>query len=333
MRELISKFDISDDSAASALRVIAHFDQLVEQRPGKGALLRAAAALAGCTVGFRDPATDRVQRFDPAGHPCPADENHTWHRAAVPGSPGAFVWLEQPLGDGPLDALILERCALGIGTLTTHVPSRSGMEALRTVIDAEAEDRDRADAARRLGMAGILTAVVSDTELGSSRWNLLTGAQVISILPGTEVNLLGQRAGTAKAEDPLDLPDAVENARLAYRAADRVKGAGTSAVSYEELGSWAEVIRQFPPSRANEMEEVQLLGRLSGEHPWLVDTLQALVDQPSLRRAAGVLHVHHSTLQERVRWLNGQLGFDIGLPKGKARATLALLLWRISHEA
>ncbi|MAO82180.1 MAG: hypothetical protein CMH82_16255, partial [Nocardioides sp.] len=62
MRELIGQLSAVDDGAASALRVIAHFDGLVESRAGLGALVRAAAALSGVPAGLRDPSQARALR-------------------------------------------------------------------------------------------------------------------------------------------------------------------------------------------------------------------------------------------------------------------------------
>ncbi|EKX60576.1 hypothetical protein STRIP9103_09360 [Streptomyces ipomoeae 91-03] len=57
-----------------------------------------------------------------------------------------------------------------------------------------------------------------------------------------------------------------------------------------------------------------------------------MLDQASLRQAASELHVHHSTLQERLTWLVSQLGYAITKPGGRQRAAVALLLWRIAHS-
>jgi DNA-binding PucR family transcriptional regulator len=51
-----------------------------------------------------------------------------------------------------------------------------------------------------------------------------------------------------------------------------------------------------------------------------------------MRQAAVALHVHHSTLQERLTWLEGRLGFPpLGGP-GRERLALALSLWRIARS-
>lgn len=44
-----------------------------------------------------------------------------------------------------------------------------------------------------------------------------------------------------------------------------------------------------------------------------------------------MLHVHHSTLQERLTWLSGQLGYSPTKGRGRQRAAITLLLWRVAH--
>jgi acetyl esterase/lipase len=67
-------------------------------------------------------------------------------------------------------------------------------------------------------------------------------------------------------------------------------------------------------------------------HPWIIDTLQAALDQTSLRQAANTLHVHHSTLQERLAWVEARLDIALARPGGRQRAAVALVLWRIAHS-
>ncbi len=56
MDDLAIRLAALDPEAASAVRVIAHFDALQEARAGLQSIVRAAAVLAGCPVRLRDPA-------------------------------------------------------------------------------------------------------------------------------------------------------------------------------------------------------------------------------------------------------------------------------------
>ncbi|THV41778.1 hypothetical protein [Glycomyces buryatensis] len=118
MRELIGKLESSDDPSAAALRVIDHFDRLVEERATAAAVVRAMAALAGCPAGLHDAERGVVRRFDPAGRRLPDTEHVSSARLAVPGRIGTRVWLERPdAAADPLDSLLLERAARTVQAL------------------------------------------------------------------------------------------------------------------------------------------------------------------------------------------------------------------------
>ncbi|WP_048822053.1 helix-turn-helix domain-containing protein, partial [Streptomyces ipomoeae] len=128
------------------------------------------------------------------------------------------------------------------------------------------------------------------------------------------------------------LPTALEQARVALRLADRVDGPGPSVVAFDSLGALAAVAERITPQEAGAVGDVLRLDEVRVTRPWVIDTLQAVLDQASLRQAASELHVHHSTLQERLTWLVSQLGYAITKPGGRQRAAVALLLWRIAHS-
>ena len=58
-------------------------------------------------------------------------------------------------------------------------------------------------------------------------------------------------------------------------------------------------------------------------------SFDAVASTPSLRTAASVLLVHHSTLQERVAAAERVLGWDIRDPQGRLRLQLALVVRRL----
>lgn len=336
MREFITRLDVSDGSAASALRVIDHFDHLVEQRSSRAALLRAAAALARRPAGFHD-ADGTVQRFDTEGGALHGSGTEAGESVPVPGQPDCRVWLEQPGEYGPLDALILERCALAIGTLmsstsgaTTVAPSREALVHL--VLTSEAPENQRLQAAAHLALSGPLTVWVSASPVPGARLSTRMGPHTVTILPGLRQRVNASVAGTATAVAPADLPTALSNALVALRVAAPESEGGPAVVVYEQLGVWGEVLRRFSPEEAAELPEVSALEELRSNHPWVVGTLQAVVEAPSVRRAAEEVHVHHSTLQERLAWLGSRLEWDLTTPAGKARAALVLLLWRSSQR-
>lgn len=331
MRDLIGKLEVVDDDTASALRVIDHFDRLVDERTSTAAVVRAAAALAGSPAGLHDAARGLVKRFAADGRALAGEAEGGWRHEPIPGQPGSWLWLERTGGDGPLDALILERAARALQALSTGSsdPSTSGL--VRIACDPDATDADRRDAVARLGLSGPVTVVLSTSAHLRATLISTVGALVVALLPGTTTIPEGVRAGSAVAPDPLQLPAALEQARTALRLAADVGGLAPAMVRYDDLGALAVIAERISADEAAGVDDVRRLDELLAGHPWVVDTLHAVLDQPSLRQSAAMLHVHHSTLQERLTWLAGQLGYAPTKGRGRQRAAVTLLLWRVAH--
>ncbi|MFI5621957.1 helix-turn-helix domain-containing protein [Nocardioides sp. NPDC051685] len=331
MRDLIGKLEVVDDDAASALRVIDHFDRLVDEGSSTAAVVRAAAALAGSTAGLHDAARGVVKRFAADGRTLTGETEGDWHHEPVPGQPGSWLWLERTGEDGPLDALILERAARALQALGTGSPSPSAGGLVRIACDPDATDADRQDAVAQLGLTGPVTVVLSPSANLRATLISTVGALVVALLPGTPTIPEGIRAGAATAPDPRALPTALEQARTALRLAADVGGLAPAVVRYEDLGALAVIAERISADEAAGVGDVRRLDELLAGHPWVVETLHAVLDQPSLRQSAALLHVHHSTLQERLTWLSGQLGYSPVKGRGRQRAAVAVLLWRVTH--
>lgn len=332
MRELIGRLEVTDDATASALRVIGHFDSLIEERASVAAVVRATAALAGCPAGLHDAGRGITRRYDSQGHPLSEAECRPWARAGVPGSPGSWVWLERPAEARPLDALILERSALAVQTLTGDSVHRNADAAVRIACDPDVSETDRLEAVGMLGLSCPVTVVVTASPRPPKPHTTRIGAHTVALLPGAAALPEDLRAGTAVAQQPTHLPAALERARVALRLTDRVDGPGPSVVAYDDLGALAVLAERITPREAAATTDVHRLEQVLVTHPWVIDTLQAVLDQASLRQAATGLHVHHSTLQERLAWLSSQLGYEVLKPGGRQRAAVAVLLWRIAHS-
>ncbi|WP_432197528.1 helix-turn-helix domain-containing protein, partial [Streptomyces sp. bgisy027] len=273
-----------------------------------------------------------TRRYDPKGHALSETESRSWARAAVPGRPGSWVWLERPTKEDPLDALILERSALAVQTLTGASGRGTDDAVVRIACDADVLEADRLDAVRALGLTGPVTVIVTSGPGLSEPHSTRIGGHGVALAPGATALPPDLRAGTAVAHEPLDLPAALDRARIALRLTDRVSGPGPSLVAYDELGALAVLAERITPLEAAAANDVRHLDQVFGTHPWVIDTLQTVLDQPSLRQAATGLHVHHSTLQERLSWLSAQLGYAVTKPGGRQRAAVAVLLWRIAHS-
>ena len=347
MRDLIGKLEVVNDDAATALRVIDHFDRLVDERAPVGALVRAAAALAACPAGVHLADRGLTRRFAADGRALPVDDGDRstagvavsrGPRVPVPGTPGSGVWLERDGDPGPLDALVLERLARGVQALTAGPAAGSAAASVRIACDPDASAADRRDATTRLGLAGPVTVLVRPAgasprrPAGSSPRGAEIGPHLVTLLPATPVLPGDARAGAAVATGPEHLPAALARARVALRLADEPGGIGPALVRYEELGAIAAVAERFTPQEAAAVGDVRRLDEVRAAHPWVVETLRAVTRHTSMRRAAEALHVHHSTLQDRLTLLAGRLGYSLSEPGGRQRATVAVLLWRIAHS-
>ncbi|MDQ2635655.1 MAG: helix-turn-helix domain-containing protein, partial [Actinomycetota bacterium] len=101
-------------------------------------------------------------------------------------------------------------------------------------------------------------------------------------------------------------------------------------VRYDALGAVA-LLAQVPAPVARENPDVAAVARLASA-PDDLDTLDAYCETGSLRRAADVLHLHHSSVARRLDQLGKALGFNLTEPGGLLRATVALMAWRLLSD-
>lgn len=372
MRELIVRMTVTDGDAASALRVISHFDALVEHGASTAAIVRAAAALSGSIAGWRDGAGDRTTRMDPAGRtllePAPSLEA-AWPRVLLDRSGTSSVWLEPTDDDGPLDQLIVERCAQALrAKMPRGGRAASPHELARIACEPEVTDRERADALLSLGLTGrILVAVTSASVvpvpparcLLDDQWIVLAhsdtgsrsrpGASSSSDSGSSSGSSSGRLTAAASAVsvapanarvglcvvDDGDVPGGIRRARRALDLAVAPACGGPTHVTFEALGALATFAEAVDSQAARTAPEIVLLEALRARRPWVPATLRAVTIEASLRQAAARLHLHHSSLSARLEWLASELGYAVTSPAGRERAAAAWALWRISgllHE-
>ncbi|MGV9796842.1 hypothetical protein ACWDTP_02140 [Mycobacterium sp. NPDC003449] len=165
------------DAAASAMRVIAFFDMLLERRASPRALVQATAGLAQCVVGWRN-SNGVVVRLAPS--------TAESQRLKLPPSPSAeleiaghgVVWLERHGVPEPFDELVLERLALVAGALSsgTFAPSSSRVPADQTglLLDSTRSEDAQTATARALGLRVsrpvVLVALKHHTKRDPSVW-------------------------------------------------------------------------------------------------------------------------------------------------------------------
>jgi DNA-binding PucR family transcriptional regulator len=85
---------------------------------------------------------------------------------------------------------------------------------------------------------------------------------------------------------------------------------------------------QVPPGVVRDNADVAAVARIADNAEDL-ETLDVYCATGSLRRAADLLHLHHSSVARRVEQIGKALDIDLGEPTGLLRARLALTAWRL----
>ena len=144
---------------------------------------------------------------------------------------------------------------------------------------------------------------------------------------------LVRRVGIGPAVAVEELPRSREGALVALRltAGGGALDPGPRQLRHEELGGLA-LLAATVPAAAARIPDVVALETLGQQLPWALATLDAIAEHASLRRAAASLHVHHSTLQERVAQLARLLGYPLDTAAGHHRLHVALVLRRLHRN-
>ncbi len=325
MRELITRMTVVDDDAATALRVISHFDTLTDHGASIAGMLRAAAALAGCPAGAAGPG-GRL-RFGADGERL---ADHDRPMSAVARSfESVTVWLERKGRPRSLDSLILERCARSIHLVGSRPPD----DAVRIACDPQTSAAERVEVLRSLGLGAVFTVVATYPSESAA-------VPVAPLIEGRRIQLLASArvpalisplvaAGLAQASAD-DVVQARQKAATALRLAVDPLTGGPAQVRHEELGSLAALAARFEPGEAAQIPDVRQLRELTGRRPWATAVLAAVLSATSVREAARRQNLHHSTLQQRISWLEQHLGYSLLTTDGHSRAAVTLLLWRIA---
>ena len=143
------------------------------------------------------------------------------------------------------------------------------------------------------------------------------------------------RAGTGEARArPLGIGVAtdVDQLHRSFRTAVvalRLCDADTGTVEAATYGGLVDLLADLPDDV--DPPELAALARVMA-HPWGAATVSALVEAGSVRQAARLADVHHSTLQTRLDLVTDELGFDPLGGYGRTRLGVAYLVWRMRHS-
>ncbi|WP_410538829.1 PucR family transcriptional regulator [Streptomyces sp. KL2] len=173
MKGLLLRLSALDADAATAVRVIAHFEALLGGALDPVTLTRSTAGLAGCAAGLELP-DGRTARFAPGGAALAGAPAHVSGRVDL--EPAGRVWLERPGAPGPFDELVLEWMAIAARVLAgrprpTRTPRAADPALVELVLSGREAVEDRARALRLLGLEPgtplRVIAVAADAGAGS----------------------------------------------------------------------------------------------------------------------------------------------------------------------
>ncbi|MGN9791778.1 PucR family transcriptional regulator [Streptomyces sp. OZ13] len=155
MKGLLLRLSALDADAATAVRVIAHFEALLGGGLDPASLARSTAGLAGCPAGLELP-DGRSARSGPDGVALRGVPEHVSGRVGL--EPAGGVWLERPGAPGPFDELVLEWMAITARVLAgrpwqSRVPQAADPALVELVLSGREDAPDRVRALRLLGLA------------------------------------------------------------------------------------------------------------------------------------------------------------------------------------
>ncbi len=333
MQELLGRLGALDSDVAQGLRVIACFDELIVGNVNTRALLSAAAALAGCPVGFSQTLPSRQMRVDPRGGLLP---DAAPPRDGVVEADGQSVWLEREGPAAANDRIILERLAMALRV--RHGRSRAELDRRDMVVllDGTTPADVRRQAAGRLGLRldGRYRVVVAPL-FANWRHHPVVPEDVVPssygplhvlVVPDSDEGCDAQPSGTGVAGCPETLSRSYRTAVVALLLWDDTC---TRTSDADRFGGVLEMLLELAEESAlPDVEHVSQIAAL----PWGPATLEAVVHSGSVRQAARLADVHHSTMQVRIDALVERLGFDPLEGYGRARLGVAWLVWRLRNS-
>ncbi|QES45594.1 ABC transporter substrate-binding protein [Streptomyces venezuelae] len=344
MEALAVRLSGLDPHVEGAIRVVTFYDTLMRRRVDLAALARASAGLAECVVGVRLGGTGRAIRLSPEGMDASGPQAPASSTAPVTLDDEEIgtVWLERPGPPNPLDEVLLDRLAIAAAAaVERYGPARTTMAdpaLVELAISADSEEAARARALRLLGFAADLPVrvVAVRARLPLDRiGGLICPARPVKAAPLAGVGVLlattvdrsafpaGVRAGIGAAGSP-------DRSWREARTALRFATAGRPVVPYDELGALA-LLAQVPQDAVRDNPDVAAVAALADD-PEGLETLDAYCSTGSLRRAADLLHLHHSSVARRIEHLGKGMDIDLTGPSGLIRARLALTAWRLLDD-
>jgi hypothetical protein len=344
MEALVARLSQLDSHVESALSVVMFYDTLMRRRVDLPALARASAGLAECVAGIGLHGVGNTIRMSPDGRQASAQLGpaSTATPITLDEEEIGTVWLERPSAPGPLDDLLLDRLAIAAAAVVERYgPARTTMAdpaLVELAIISGSDEAARGRALRLLGFPADLpvrvVAVRSQLPLDQIA-GLICPARPVKAAPLADVGVIlaatvdaarfpaGVRAGIGAAERP-------DRSWYQARTALRFTGSREPVVRYHALGALA-LLAEIPQDASRDNADVAAMARIAAS-PADLETLDAYCATGSLRRAADVLHLHHSSVARRLEHIGKTLGIELAQPTGLMRARLALTARRLLSD-
>lgn len=344
MEALAERLPQLDSHVEGAIRVIAFYDTLMRRRVDLATLTRASAGLAECVAGARLHGTNQVIRVSPDGAQAPTSPPAPSSTAPITLDEEEIgtVWLERPGSPNPLDVVLLDRLAIAAAAVVERYgPARTTMAdpaLVEVVISSGSDEAARARALRLLGFAANLpvrvAAVRSQLPLGQVGGLVCPGC-LVKAAPLADVGVIlattidptrfpaGVHAGIGAARSP-------ERSWREARTALRFTSPREPIIRYDDLGALA-LLAEIPRDAARDNADVVAIARLAA-NPDDLETVDTYCTTGSQRRAADLLHLHHSSIARRLEQIGKTLGLDLTEPTGLTRARIALSTWRLLDD-
>lgn len=336
MQELLGRIARLDPSASLGLRVIACFDELVVGNVNTRALLAAAASLAGCTAGFAHPDSGRSLRITAKGQVAEGPTPSVREDLTASVGDEMSVWLERDDDPWANDAIILERLALAV-----QIRQGDGRRAmgnrrhLGVLTERSSTPEERLESAAAIGLVSsgqyrILAAplfAVWDGRPPGPEDVIATrfGPIHTIVVRESHESFMASPCGVGVAVPAHELDRSFRSALVALRLCDPP---GEPLVEAEAYGGLIELLAETDDAQRGQTDTL----RGVAHHPWALETVAALVTTQTVREAARVLNVHHSTLQARVDTIRAEIGFDPLHGFGRTRLGTAFLVHRLNRS-
>ncbi|MFJ3306758.1 helix-turn-helix domain-containing protein [Streptomyces sp. NPDC086549] len=344
MEALAVRLSGLDPYVDGAIRIVTFYDTLMRRRVDLPALARASAGLAECVAGIRLHGTGRAIRVSPHGTEAstPRSPASTTALITLDEEEIGTVWLERPGPPNALDEVLLDRLAIAVAAaVERYGPARTTMAdpaLVELAISSDSDEAARARALRLLGFAADLpvhvAAVRSQLPLDQIG-GLICPARPVKAAPLADMGVIlattmdptrfpaGVRAGIGAAGSP-------DRSWPQARTALRFTTPREPVIRYTDLGALA-LLAEIPRDISRDNVDVAAIARIAG-HPEDMETLDTYCATGSLRRAADLLHLHHSSVARRLEQIAKTLDIELTEPTGLTRARLALTAWRLLHD-